>query len=82
MPDHVKSLAVTLPVAAAVSARGGPWWLFGEGYAALALGHKSSRCVPSHDALSKEDVLSKELVMRELFKGFPRCGAGRSSANS
>ncbi|MEY9892320.1 hypothetical protein ABIA35_000376 [Catenulispora sp. MAP12-49] len=82
MPDHVKSLAVTLPVAAAVSARGGPWWLFGEDYAALALGHKSSRCVPSHDALSEEDALSKELVMRELFKGFPRCGAGRSSANS
>ena len=74
VPDHVKSLAVTMPVTAAGPGPGGAGRPFGEGYAALALRHKSSRCVPGHDALSKKDALCKALVMKKLFKGFPRCG--------
>jgi hypothetical protein len=64
MPDHVKSLAVTMPVTAPGPEPGGTLRPFGEGYAVLAVRHKGSRCVEGHA------TLSKELVMPEFFKGF------------
>jgi hypothetical protein len=68
MPDHVKSLAVAVPVTAAGPVPGGPLGPFGEGYAVVAVRHKGFRCVSNHG------TVSKALVISACFKGFPRCG--------